>query len=105
MIQQESSVFEKLQDQVGFGIVGCLQADMVHLQAEQLANLQPTMVENSPLCVVTSSPLFAQEVISINPVQDKVEQEFENGVRDVVDLVVGADGIHSPMAKIMIIDN
>jgi hypothetical protein len=60
MIQQESSVFEKIQDQVGCGNVGCLQADIVHLLAEQFTNInsQPTMVENNPFCVVTSSPLF-----------------------------------------------
>jgi 2-polyprenyl-6-methoxyphenol hydroxylase-like FAD-dependent oxidoreductase len=105
MIRQESNVFEQLRDRVGFGIAGCLRSDMVRLLAEPFTNKnsQPMMVENDPFR--RHKLLYSHKLISMNPVQDKVELEFENGVRDVVDLVVGADGIHSPVAKMMNIDS
>jgi 2-polyprenyl-6-methoxyphenol hydroxylase-like FAD-dependent oxidoreductase len=94
LIQQESQVFRELRQRHGFGIYGCLRADIVELLVEGL-NKQQEPVLN-----------YNHKLTKITPIKDKVELEFNDGeLQDVVDLVIGADGIHSTVAKQLNIDD
>jgi salicylate hydroxylase len=49
---------------------------------------------------------YNHRLTKITPIQDKVELEFNDGEhQDVVDLVIGADGIHSTVAKQLNVDD
>ncbi|KAL7507099.1 hypothetical protein ACHAXN_004302 [Cyclotella atomus] len=48
---------------------------------------------------------YSQRLIGINPSADKVELRFESGDEDVVDLVIGSDGINSSVARLLDIDD
>lgn len=48
---------------------------------------------------------YSQKLSGIKPHLDRVELEFEGGHEDAVDLVIGADGINSTVAKLLNIDD
>jgi salicylate hydroxylase len=90
-ILQSSNGLKEIRDRVGFGIGGCLRADLVKILVEPLER--------------SDSIKYSHKLIRIEPKLDKVELEFQNGHLDVVDLVVGADGIHSFVARALNIDH
>jgi salicylate hydroxylase len=95
-VTQESNVFQQLRERHGFGVAGCLRADLVDLLVDHLKQQQPQ----------NSTPVhYSHALTRITPHQDKVDLEFANGHEDVVDLVIAADGIHSTISKQLNIDD
>jgi salicylate hydroxylase len=94
-IQQRSNVLQQIREKHGFGIGGCLRADLVDLLVNALGR------QTKSDCTVK----YSHTLTHMAQVADKVELEFANGHSDVVDLVVGADGIHSFVARTMQIDH
>ncbi|KAL7528813.1 hypothetical protein ACHAXR_002650 [Thalassiosira sp. AJA248-18] len=96
-IKEESNIFRQLREKHGFGIAGCLRADIVALLVQRLEEY--STVQEQPILQ------YSQKLTRIQPQHDKIELEFESGHQDVVDLVIGADGIHSKVAKSLNIDD
>ena len=92
-VQQQASVFKQIRERHGFGIVGCLRADLVDLLANKLNEYERGSLQ------------YSEKLIGITPRLDKVELKFDSGREDAVDLVIGADGIHSTVAKLLDIDD
>ena len=95
-VQQQAPVFKQLRERHGFGIAGCLRADLVELLVSKLN------VYGQPQ---GGGLEYSQKLSGIKPHLDRVELEFEGGHEDVVDLVIGADGINSTVAKLLNIDD
>lgn len=91
-IKHKNNVFQQLRERHGFSVEGCLRADLVDLLVTHLEQKAPDTLQ------------YSQELIKITPDKDKVELEFASGRQDVVDLVIGADGINSTVAKQLDID-
>jgi salicylate hydroxylase len=101
-IVQQSDVLEQIRNRYGFGLAGCLRADLVDLLVRSLQEQQQQEQHHDG---ETSAIRYSHKLIRIQQVADKVELDFENGHTDLVDLVIGADGIHSFVAKAMDIDH
>ena len=89
-VLQESNVFEQLRQRTGFGISGLLRKDLIDI-------LVAPLLESKTI-------LYSHKLTTIEQQHDKVELKFANGQEDTVDLVVGADGIHSTVAELLSID-
>ena len=88
----ESNALEQIRERHGFGIAGCLRGDLVDLLVRELSNKEGQLQ-------------YSRRLIGISPSVDKVELKFECGHEDVVDLVIGADGINSSVARLLDIDD
>ena len=87
-VKQTTTLFKNLYDKFGFGMAGCLRADLVDILAEPLVkNLH-----------------YSHKMTSIVQDEKKVYLAFENGVQKEFDLVVGADGINSKVSDLLQID-
>jgi salicylate hydroxylase len=93
-VQQSSSILKQIRDKYGFGMAGCLRADLIDRLLESLQEKSNNNAVN-----------YSHQLTSVQPKKDKVTLEFANGHVDDVDLVVGADGIHSFVAKELDIDH
>jgi len=94
-IQVQSDLFKQVRNKFhGFGIGGCLRSDVIDLLAEPLLRGDD---QNFTLS-------YSHKLQGITIEHDKVKLYFENGKEDVVDMVVGADGINSTVATLMGID-
>jgi|EP00970_Alexandrium_tamarense_P010389 salicylate hydroxylase len=91
----QSDVLRELSNRHGFGIAGCLRSDLVNLLVEQLDTQHGGK----------GALKYSEKLVGINPIHDKVELEFESGRQDLVDLVIGADGINSSVSKLLNIDD
>mmetsp|Transcript_14146 Transcript_14146/g.34036 ORF Transcript_14146/g.34036 Transcript_14146/m.34036 type:complete len:376 (-) Transcript_14146:2198-3325(-) len=102
-IVARSNAFEDLQSKFGFSIAGCLRADLVDLLVQTLNERHH---QNTSSSSSLSSPiLYSHKLQAIQQTPEKVELAFENGHKDTVDFVIGADGIHSTVSKILDIDD
>jgi salicylate hydroxylase len=101
-VQMQASVFEAIRSKYGFGFAGCLRADLVDLLVDNLQRQRDSLEDGGG---GTGHLKYDQKLIKITPCHEKVELEFESGHKDVVDLVIGADGIHSTVAKQLNIDD
>ena len=96
-VEQQASVFETIRNKYGFGFSGCLRADLVDLLVDNLHHRHRQ-----------GDLVYSSKLTGITPNLDKVELQFDNNGRttkDVVDLVIGADGINSTVAKLLNIDD
>ena len=92
-MKEQANVFQQLREKHKFGIAGCLRADIVDLLVDNLDSYDRGDLQ------------YSQKLIGIKPHLDKVELQFESGHEDVVDLLIGADGINSSVANILNIDD
>lgn len=99
-VVQQAPVFKELREKYGVGFAGCLRADLIDLLVNKLNEYDDGIVGSSG-----GSLRYSQKLIGIAPHKDKVELRFESGHEDVVDLVIGADGIHSSVARLLNIDD
>jgi salicylate hydroxylase len=99
----QSDAFKDLRSKFGFSIAGCLRADLVDVLVETLNERSASSTASTP----SSTPpiLYNHKLQSIQQTHGKVELGFENGNTDTVDIVVGADGIHSTVSKLIDIDD
>jgi salicylate hydroxylase len=88
----ESNALQQIRERHGFGIAGCLRGDLVALLVREMQRREGELK-------------YSHRLIAIHPIQDKVELKFEGGHEDVVDLVIGSDGINSSVAKLLDIDD
>lgn len=88
----ESNALQLIRERHGFGIAGCLRGDLIDLLSKELQRRDGELK-------------YSQKLIGIDMKQDKVELKFESGHEDIVDLVIGADGINSTVAKLLDIDD
>ena len=91
----ESNALEQIREQHGFGIAGCLRADLINLLASELQEKHDGIGDLK----------YSQRLVGIQETGDKVELKFESGHEDAVDLVIGADGINSSVSKLLDIDD
>lgn len=102
-IVAQSNAFKDLQSKFGFSIAGCLRADLVDLLVQ---TLNERHIQNISSSSSMSPPiLYSHKLQAIQQTPEKVELQFENGHTDTVDVVIGADGIHSTVSKILDIDD
>ena len=99
-MESENNVFQRMYDKHGFAMGGCKRADLVNVLVEKLKSHNRTHDGGA-----VAEIKYSHKVKRIKNNNDKVELEFENGERDIVDIVIGADGIHSFTAKTLQIDH
>lgn len=92
----ESDVFSQIRERHGFGLGGCLRADLVDTLKESLVNND----DNDEDVL-----LYSHKLVGMNQDEDAVHLEFDNGQQHSHDLVIGADGIHSQVAQLLKIDD
>lgn len=90
-IKQESFVSRQLREKIGFSVGGCIRADLVDVL------LTPLKDQN----VVH----YSHKLTNISQDSNRVVLDFEGRPREEFDLVIGADGIHSRVAKVLDIDH
>ena len=89
----ESSFFREMRQRHGFGMGGCLRADLVDTLKDSLLDDQDNILQ------------YSHKLVSMTQDDECVCLQFENGKKQEHDFVIGADGIHSSVAKLLEIDD
>jgi len=100
-VRQESNVLKRMSDKHGFGIAGCLRADLIDLLKEPLVVNNNNSNSNNNDSVLK----YSHRLSHIEQDTEKVSVQFENGLEETFDLVLGADGINSTVAEQLNIDH
>lgn len=87
-VKVSSNVFENIMSKYGFGISGCLRADLIQTLSEKAGD----------------DLKYSHKLINIEDDTRSVKVSFENGYKDHFDVVIGSDGINSTVAEKLNID-
>jgi salicylate hydroxylase len=90
-LKAESDILRQMRQRHGFGIGGCLRADLVDTLKESLDDKDSILQ-------------YSHKLVNMTQDDDRVCLQFENGKKQEHDFVIGADGIHSSVASILDID-
>jgi len=91
-IKAQADTLKQVRQKFGFGIAGCLRADLIDLLAKSMPS---------------DTILYSHKLTHIQQDAHKVQLEFDQSgklVQEEFDLVIGADGINSQVAQQLKID-
>lgn len=87
-VKVSSNVFENIMSKYGFGISGCLRADLIEILSKKAGD----------------DLRYSHKLVNIEDDTQRVKVSFENGYEDHFDVVIGSDGINSTVAEKLNID-